>query len=117
VSATLKAPLLTHTEQGGFHLSGRSVARRLFIFSRITQQKYQHGHFIFFYLCYIGTSQEIGETKMANPPTIINPLAHLKKREQDLLAELETLTEKKQIALVKARLAELRNAIVLVELS
>jgi hypothetical protein len=54
---------------------------------------------------------------MANPPTIINPLAHLKKREQELLAELETLTEKKQIALVKARLAELRNAILLVELS
>jgi hypothetical protein len=54
---------------------------------------------------------------MAKQPTIINPVAHLKKREQELLAELETLTKKKQIDLIKARLAELRNAIMLVEMS
>jgi hypothetical protein len=54
---------------------------------------------------------------MANPPTIINPLAHLKKREQELLAELETLTKKKQIDLIEARLVELRFAMLLVELS
>jgi hypothetical protein len=54
---------------------------------------------------------------MANPPTIINPLAHLKKREQELLAELETLTKKKQIDLMNARLAELRFAMLLVEMS
>jgi len=57
---------------------------------------------------------EMTENKL---PMVINPLAHLKKREQVLIAELETLTEKKQITLVKARIAELRNAIVLVEMS
>ena len=54
---------------------------------------------------------------MANPPTIIDPLAHLKWREQSLLTKRETLTSKKEIALIDARLAELRNAIMLVELS
>jgi hypothetical protein len=50
-------------------------------------------------------------------PTIINPLAHLKWRERELLAQRETLTVKKEIALINARLAELRYAIMLVELS
>jgi hypothetical protein len=54
---------------------------------------------------------------MTKQPTFINPLAHLKKREQDLLAELETLTNKKLIIQTKARLAELRLAILIVELS
>jgi hypothetical protein len=53
----------------------------------------------------------------SNPPTIINPLAHLKWRERELLAQRETLSTKKEIALIDARLAELRNAIMLVELS
>lgn len=50
-------------------------------------------------------------------PTIVNPLAHLKWREQQLLADRETLTVKKEIALIDARLAELRYAMMLVELS
>lgn len=52
-----------------------------------------------------------------NFPTIVNPLAHLKWREQELLAQRETLSTKKEIALIDARLAELRHAIMLVELS
>lgn len=50
-------------------------------------------------------------------PTIVNPLAHLKLREQQLLEVRESLTSKKEIAIIDARLAELRYAILLVELS
>ena len=56
-------------------------------------------------------------TELQINPKIIDPLAHLKKHEQELIAELEKLTEKKQIVLKKARLAELRNAIMLLEMS
>jgi hypothetical protein len=53
----------------------------------------------------------------ADFPTIVQPLAHLKWREQELLAQRDTLTTKKEIALIDARLAEIRYAAMLVELS
>jgi hypothetical protein len=50
-------------------------------------------------------------------PVIINPLAHLQWRERELIAQREMETNKKIVALIDARIAEIRYAIMLVELS
>jgi hypothetical protein len=50
-------------------------------------------------------------------PAILKSLANLQWRERDLIAQREMESNKKSVALIEARLSEIRYAMALVELA